>query len=731
MPDKPKSIQIDVDEEMQKLLVETLIQDFKDAEEIRNKKEYGITDKGVAWTFDEKVKALNDMYFGNREPKSVPWKYCSNRSMKIAMAILEMLHARMFPAVWNEDLVRWRPVERTDKEKVERINLLMNWWIRAKTRMKNFFDKWTKIATGMGDVLVEGTWDVTYKFKGEYTETPITDEFGIQQFEKDGQPAISKEKKFDIEETTNIEIIPRENVYFQEGQTSVEDDPVIIKVRYLYSELEAMESEEKLTNVTTLLKTKLLEKIERVPFDGKEEDIEVIRDVKLRAMPVDCLKCYRRIDIDRDGFPEDVRILIDPDNRIYLGGVMVSDLSKRGKRPLDFTKVNDRIDRPDELEGYGMLEMVKPLADEIDAIFNQLTDANTLSILRPGFYDPTGELRPQNITLAPNKMVPVPDPRKNVYFPEFQIPTERLLIAIRTVMEFIERLTGASSYVMGKESEIVGGSGTATRTQAIVMAAEQRFSIPAQRLREGAGRILNIVLDLVQKNIPPGLETRVLGEDGEPVFTENELTAQGIAGELDCYIQSDASMGSASVERELATFLYQTLLQNPLVATDPMKIYKETANLLKAFKQDPEAHIGIAPDEKDTDKPEDENTLMFQGEFAKVHAVLQENHLQHMMVHQKLQQSPTMQFLAPEFAQNVLQYLQAHMQEHMMMLQQMMALMMAQGGQGGQAGTNTGAPQANQGGQNPQGVGGIPGPFGQVAETKKAGTSGASTPGNA
>ena len=59
-----------------------------------------------------------------------------------------------------------------------------------------------------------------------------------------------------------------------------------------------------------------------------------------------------------------------------------------------------------------------------------------------------------------------------MYFPNFDIPTERLINAIRLVLEFIERLTAASSYVMGKESEIVGGSGTATRTNAILQNAE-------------------------------------------------------------------------------------------------------------------------------------------------------------------------------------------------------------------------------------------------------------------
>ena len=71
----------------------------------------------------------------------------------------------------------------------------------------------------------------------------------------------------------------------------------------------------------------------------------------------------------------------------------------------------------------------------------------------------------------------------------------------------------------------MGGSGTATRTNAIVQSAEQRFAMPSERLREGASRIILQHLDILQLNIPPGLENRVLGEDGMPVFQSNELTA--------------------------------------------------------------------------------------------------------------------------------------------------------------------------------------------------------------
>jgi len=706
---------------MQKLIVETAIQDFKMAEEARKKLDYGITDKGETVDFDKRIKDLRDMWYGRRIPKTVPWKFCSNRSMKIGTAILEMMHSRMMGVVWNEDFIRWKAGEKNDIPKVERLTLFMKWWVMVRTKMRNFFDGWVKTVTGMGDVTTEGAWDIKFIDSGKVNETPIVDELGAQVFEKDGTPSTNREKILDITEKTKMEILPKENVYLQEGQKSLQDEPVIIKMKLFYVDLEQMEAEGKATNIQSLLRPEVLRGLEN-QFQGEQDkEREIMMEVKLRNTPIEVLKQYMKIDIDRDGFPEDVRVLIDPDRRIYLGGVLVRDLTESGRRPLDCTKYNDYIDRVGELDGIGILEIVKPLSDEIDAIFNQMTDSHTLSVLRPGFYDPTGNLRPQTFVIAPNKMFPVPDPSRNVFFPDFQIATEKLIISIRLVLEFIERLTGASSYIMGKESEIVGGSGTATRTQAIIANAEQRFSLPATRLKEGASRVLNIVLDLVQKNLPLGLESRVLGEDDEPVFNENELTREGISGEFDAYILSDPSMGSKQLERDLASSFYQILLGNPIVATDPVKIYRTTANLIKSFDKEPELFLGPEPDELDFDSPEDENTLIIQGDFSKVRAMFTENHIEHIAKHQVIQNSPVvLNMQNAEMAQQIIAFAQQHIQEHMMMLSNMLAMT-------GRGGLNVGGEQSQgtpaQGASPVAGLEGISGPTREVDKRQKTGRS--------
>jgi len=590
-PTQAPTIQLQVSEDMQRQLVDIVMEDYRSSESARGERDYGIDSKGAAHDFDGWLKGLRDLYNSRREPKDTPWKYCSNRSLRITASILDMIHSRLFPAVLNEELIRYRPGESTDQPKVERITKLMHWWVFVHSRMRSFFDIWVKQVSAYGDGLTESYWKVQPIDKGETIEEPITDEMGMPLMNPDGTPAVLKSRVISLIETTASKVYPKEDVYLQEGSTDLQTEPVILKDNFKYRELEQGEIEGKFVNVASNLRN--LINYERPETTGLTPDEEErIKSIKLRNVPVEVLKWYGSFDADGDGFAEDVRIIISPEHEVYLGGVAVRSLTKSGKRPIDFTKFDNRIENPDENFGEGLIEKVKELAEEIDALFNQMTDSNTVGILRPFFYDPGGDVDAPVLKLGPNKGTPVSDPNRNVFFPDIQIQTDKLILAIRLVLEFVERLTAASSYVLGKESEIVGGSGTATRTNAIVQSAEQRFAMPSERLREGAARILRNHLDLLQLNIPPGLENRVLGEDGLPMFDSNELTQEGISGEFDAYILMDPSMGSKQTERELASLMYSVLLMNPLVGTDPVKIYKVTADLLRANGKDPEEYLG-------------------------------------------------------------------------------------------------------------------------------------------
>ena len=723
-----KAIQIPTDDELQSILVEVVKDDFDKARTDRDSITYGNTAKGEKLDFDKWIKSLEDLYTGERMAKEVPWKFCSNRSLRLATAILEMLHSRLFSAVWNEDLTRWRPGEITDTPRTERITKLMSWWIKVWSPMRDFFDNWVKYTAGFGDCLVETYWEVEEVDAGDMEETPVTDEMGQPLINQDGTPAVQKQRKLRRIEKTRARIVPKKSVYFMKGARDVQKDPVIIEEEILFKELEDMEKRGQLVNVTDKLSKYVVIKSPSNTSDPVEA--EKIKRIRMRNVPVKVIRWYGHYDIDGSGFNDNVRLMICPDHNVYLGGVRMKDVTKSGKRPIEFTKYGSYIHRIDELLGEGVLDQVKELAEEVDAIFNQLTDANTLSVLKPGFYDPSGDLDAPAIRIAPNQMTPVTNPSQNVYFPPLEINTDRLLNAIRLVMEFVERLTAASSYIMGRESEIVGGSGTATRTNAIMQSAEIRFSRPSERLKASAAKIVSQVFDLIQLNIPPGMESRVLGEKGEMIFSNGELTEEGLSGSFDAFILSDPTMGSKETERQIASMLYSMLLQNMIVGTDPAKIYKVTADLLKSYGKEPVEYLGPEPSLDDIDDPEDENTLMVQGDFNRVKANIAENHILHIQKHMELMQSPSLQLLqqtAPNLVQQIMQYNQQHIMEHQMMMQAMMKLVQNPGKTGGGGkGGDSGSGEDGEKPSNPEsdpnkGMENTGGPLAEATNPQKGG----------
>lgn len=721
------SIQIELDESMQDVLVDVVLDDFDKAKADRQKRDYGITSKGEKLNFDDWFKRLKDMYNGDRIPKTIPWKFCSNRSLRIATSVLDLLHARLFPAVWNEDLTRWRAGNFVDVPKAERISKFMDWWIRVHNPLRPFYDKWVKYTTGFGDALTETYWDVEELTTNETVDVPMTGEDGVPLTNTDGTPAVQKQVKVNRVEKTLSRTIQKDNVYLFENARDIQRDPVIIKETILFKDLEDLEKRGACLNTQELAKHIIVpEPAGNIDEDKKER----LKKIKLRNMPVEVIREYLHYDIDGTGINESIKVMVASEHRVYLGGVRMRDITKSGRRPLDFTKYDSYLDRPDDLDGEGVLTKVRELAEEIDAIFNQITDANTLSVLRPFFYDPSGDIDAPALQLGPNSGIPVTDPQKNVYFPDMQTRVEALINAIKLVLEFIERLTAASSYVMGKESEQAGGSGTATRTNAIVQAADIRFSLPSERLRFGASRILQQHLDLIQLNIPPGMEEKVLGEKGEKIFQNGEITDEGISGEYYCFLLADPSMGSKETERNMLSQLYAVLIQNPIVMSDPAKIYAVTSDTLKAYGRDEgqiQKWLGPPPLPDDITDPEDENTLMLQGDFERVTPQLTENHLLHIMKHSELMQSPSFQEIsqtAPALSEQVMQYNQQHIQQHMQMMQQMMTLMKPQKGQGGGGFTGNSNPSEEAG--NQQGVGNMQGPMGEAVNTQREGKVGQS-----
>jgi len=710
-----------LDEEEQKKLVAIVKEDYDNAMSARQQTSWGSNEYGDGVDFDTKFADLINLYEG---PDALrPERWMCGRSLKIAQAIVEMLVARLFPAIWNEDLIRWRPVETTDKPRVESVNKIMPWvfsvWMKIEKDIVNI----VRACVMMGTSYVESYWDVKKKDLDQVDQTPVVDEMGAPVMDPtSGQPMMVEQRLLKVEEKPAVRIIPITKLLTQPGCTDIQKEPIIKLEDFYYHELETLAKDGLMENVTDKLKTSV-DKTLQSKFDAALASAERVADLnaKRRMHLVESLIWYGNYDADKDGFAEEICCMVALREELFLRAFKISKVSRRGERPIRQINFINRIHK---LLGIGVLEQVKPLAEEIDAVFRQIQDANTLSILKWGFYDPNSDYSPDEHIAKPRAMYPVTNPSQNVFFPDMQVPTERLLNAIRLVLEFIERLTAASSYVMGKEGNFSGGSGTATKTAAIVTSAEQRFNLPTANIRQGLGIVLTDIFDLCFLNMPAGLEKRILGENSEPIFETPDKVRDAFAQEMDAYLLPNASFGDVGTERELATMLYDKFVLggNPFVVGNVTKLWKASANVLKAYKEDPTEWLGKGPSEKPSDDPMDEHTMFREGMV--IHAEPQENHLEHMMVHNKFLNSSDILLWSKE----MVEVLRAHIEEHMQLMQMVMQFQAGQkkGGDlgqqnGGGKPSTAGSGASPTGGQS--GIQGSANPAQSAAANQTAGTT--------
>lgn len=663
--------------EQQEELVRIIMEDYRNAMEAREQTDWGTDKAGQGVDFDTKYADLVHLYEGPDEHRPESWM--CGRSLKIAQAIVEMLVARLFPAVWNEDTIRWKPVEYTDKRRTDDVNKIMRWVVEAWMKMRKDVLDMVRACISMGTVYTQPYWYVKKRDLGETQTEPAMGPDGQPMMDPNtGEPQTIESRMLSVEEKPAIKNISLTDVLTQPGATDIQKEPVIVRENYYYYELEQEQTEGIVENVSDKLKD-AIDKSIFTKFGAELEAAEKVQDLnaKRRNSLVECINWYGPYDANGDGFAEEISVRVAVREEVYLQGYPISTISRRGIRPLVQTNFLNRMFK---LLGIGVLEQVKPLAEEIDACFRQLQDANTLGIMKWGFYDPNSDYDPGEHIAKPRAMYPVTNPQQNVYFPDMNVPIERLINAIRLLMEFVERLTAASSYVMGKESDIVGGSGTATRTQAIVSSAAARFNLPAMNMRDGVAEVLTQIFDLCFLNMPEGLEKRILGENNNPVFESGAAIKEAFYTQMDCYLEPNAAFGDIDTMRELATILYDKFVLggNPLVIGSIERLYHASAEVFRAYGEDPKEWIGPAPVSKETNDPYEEHTIIREGRVISPDP--QENHLEHIMVHTQVLNTPEI----VTWPKEAVAVLQQHIQQHMMMMQQIMQFQ--QGGKKGASG---------------------------------------------
>lgn len=490
--------------------------------------------------------------------------------------------------------------------------------------------------------------------------------------------------------------------YLDRGVFSPEDKEAYRKKLYdnTYKEKKSEVGEEKLTQI------------------GLSE--ATISDIDIRRTIIDLHEWYGYF--TKNGRKEKYRFVVDTVRKEFLSGKPLRKINRSGKIPFVYGSL---CKEPGQIRGTSLMQMVAPIVNAFNNIFNQKSDFQYVTNCPFGFHNPDEGYSQQVFELLPGVSYPVSgDPSKSVYFPNIQRSMAWAESDMRILFEVLERLTGASSYFAAQHKM------TATQHLLADKNQETRFSLWVIGIVGDIAEAISMWFELYQDYPPKNLAERILGEDGKQVFPN--LSIDSLRGDVVVQMTPDPVSGSKAYRKQLQLWAFENA-QN-MVWLNPQMNPSGNWNLCSdTFKEilglsdnEVRRYLGEAPKTKATDSEAiNEWQRFMNGEDFEPPEGQTALALKHLEVHQK-QKEEKYSDLDEEYRPNFDSHLFKTVINAMKFMRNVQAEQAAnkmasafimrepQGGQGGQAPQNSpgsavnapGSPEMAQADQSMGGPGG-------------------------
>lgn len=609
-----------------------------------------------------------------------PWEGSSNISTMVTTIAVDMIHSKIFPMVWNPEIIYWKGTTGHNEEVAEN-NRLFSQWILTKSMT----DTQEKVDEITGRLVAEGIIVVKRKWEKKYHRvTRLTPD------SSDSKGNIKYEVSYDKVKRERARWIIRdpEHVYFPYNCSNEDDaDYIIDEIYYTLPMLREMKKDGLFLPDVTIeaIKKAMLEKYDPAGAQKARLDSAGIETFSagIETMPIKCYEGYVKYDIKGDGEREECIFLCLPDIKLFLSGKPLHTVSRIGKRPW---KIRGFLPRPGTVYAKGIAELVRNFHAELDAIHNQRIDAGNMVIAPFFFYRATSGFDPATISVKPATGIPLDDVQRDVNFPDYN--PSRLSVSYQEetlLMELISKLTYLPPTAFGRET---ANRPTARGTIALIAESSQPFNLLAARVLKIVLEIITDTRKMYEEHWNNDYAKFILNDKGYQRW--EALSPEMIAGDLIAFSEIDLEKSNQAFEAQADQILFQTLAQDPLVNQNPAFAWELRAGFIKGLgKKNVEKYIGPKPDyEANPGIVEDENLLLFQEQNVQVNP--NQDHVAHMNGHAKFKRE-MVSVLTPEAMRKIVMHIFEHQAAHAQRLQQLAITYNQQGGAGvnqGEAGSS-------------------------------------------
>jgi hypothetical protein len=292
------------------------------------------------------------------------------------------------------------------------------------------------------------------------------------------------------------------------------------------------------------------------------------------------VESYVNYSVDGSGRTSKVVTWMHVRSRQLLRATYLRRINRAGEVP--FFKI-DFHRRPGQTYGVGIIEMLKPISTELDAMHNIRIDSGLIANMPMFFYRASSSVNPEVIPFEPGAGIPLDNPQQDVHIPQWGNKTAFFNQEEQNLQTLVERLTGINDMSLGVMSGSQGATRTASGVRALLGESNSNLDVFLRRLNRGWTQALRGLLHMLQQRIPAGLSFRVTGESGDDYWRQIR-SAEDLQGDYDIEVSANTANSNKQIQLDTAQQVYQ-MTSNPLdyqigVFT-PGQRYEAIKNLLK------------------------------------------------------------------------------------------------------------------------------------------------------
>lgn len=469
---------IPLSEEQRKDLTRWLDENLQNLRDAQQQKQQIWSDYEIAY------RAYSEPY------KTTPFEGASNLVVPVIAMAVDPIHARLDTGIWKQDPpVTVKALRKDVIPYTKSVEKFINYWLKHVVKMRQMSSPRMLECTKLGTMVFKTIYDrEVYKIK---TYDPKNDYKVIER----------TEVRFAGPRPIGISLgdflFPPNYQFLQDCHMVAE------RIRTTYWKLKIMEASGKLKDVD---KVKDQTTFNRTPIEDARElaaqHIGVARNDDIVVYEI-----WFDYDIDGNDLPEHLVCTYHPETQSILQ--LRYNWYFNQKKPyvlIPYTVTND------SLYGIGLCEMVFPFQQAITKWEQMAQDNAYIANIRMFIVKKESGIE-EVPRLYAGRCFFVDDPRSDfIPFATGDIYPSTLSER-QNLFGLVEKRTGVSDYLTGRESPIIGSRATATSTLALIQEGTKRVEEVLENFREGFGEIfLNCVSIWMQYGLE-GLDELVLGDD--------------------------------------------------------------------------------------------------------------------------------------------------------------------------------------------------------------------------